>query len=177
VRGARGLAVRGAGGLRSTVFLCTVIALRSTLGLTLALPAVRADDHGHVPAVLLGRGLDEAKLLDIAGKTLQQPEAQFGPGLLTPPEHDRHLDLVPRLEEPLDVALLGAIVVRVDLRPELDLLDDRLSLVLARFPGLQRGLVLELAVVHELADRRPCCRRDLYQIKVGFLGQPERVVD
>jgi hypothetical protein len=105
--------------------------VRGTLGSGIALPAVRADDHGHVPAVLLGLGFDEAKLLDVTGEALQQPEAQFGPGLLTPPEHDRHLDLVPCLEEPLDVALLGAVVVRVDLRPELDLLDDRLGLVLA----------------------------------------------
>src|SRR5208283_2651051 len=45
------------------------------------------------------------------------------------------------------------------------------------FPGLERGLVLELAVVHELADRWPRRRRDLNQIEVGFLGQPERVVD
>ena len=85
---------------------------------------MRPDDHGHVPAVLLGRGFDKAEVLDVTGEALQQPEPEFGPGLLTPAEHDRHLDLVSRLEEPLDMALLGAIVVRVDLRPELDLLDD-----------------------------------------------------
>jgi len=104
--------------------------VRGTLGSGIALPAVRTDDHGHVPAVLLGLGLDEAKLLDVTGEALQQTVAQLGPGLLTPPEHDRHLDLVPGLEEPLDVALLGAVVVRVDLGPELDLLDDGLGLVL-----------------------------------------------
>src|SRR6266568_6551322 len=75
------------------------------------------------------------------------------------------------------MAPLGAVVVRVDLRAELDLLDDRLRLVLTRFPGLDRGLVLELAVVHELADRRPRGGRDLDQIEVGFLCQLERVVD
>src|ERR1700722_14186331 len=99
--------------------------------LGLALPAVRSDHHDHVPAVLLGLSLDEAQFLDVTGEALQQPEPEFGPGLLTSPEHDRHLDLVPLPEEPLDVALLGAVVVRVDLRPELDLLDDRLRLVLA----------------------------------------------
>src|SRR6476661_38450 len=75
------------------------------------------------------------------------------------------------------MALLGAVVVRVDLRAQLDLLDDRLRLVLTRFPGLDRGLVLELAVVHELADRWPRSGRDLDQIEVGFLCQLERVVD
>jgi len=68
------------------------------------------------------------------------------------------------------MALLGAVVVRVDLGPELDLLDDRLGLVLTRLAGLERGLVLELAVVHQLADRRPGGRRDLDQIEVGLLG-------
>src|SRR5581483_7522638 len=95
----------------------------------------------------------------------------------TPPEHDRHLDLVARLEEPLDVALLGAVVVRVDLRAELDLLDDRLRLVLARFPGLDRGLVLELPVVQELTARGPRGRGDLDKIEVSLLREPERLVD
>jgi hypothetical protein len=73
------------------------------------------------------------------------------------------------------VALLGAVVVRVDLRAELDLLDDRLRLVLARFPGLDRGLVLELSVVHELTDRGACGRRNLDKIEVGLLREPERL--
>src|SRR6202043_974729 len=106
-----------------------------------------------------------------------QPEAELGTGLLTTAEHDRHLDLVPRLEEPLDVALLGAVVVRVDLRAELDLLDDRLRLVLARLPRLDRGLVLELSVVHELTDRGACGRRTLDKIEVGLLREPERLGD
>ena len=75
------------------------------------------------------------------------------------------------------MALLRPVVVRIDLRPELDLLDDRLRLVLARFPGLERGLVLELAVVHELGDRRPGGGCHLDQVEVGLLGQPERIVD
>jgi hypothetical protein len=67
--------------------------------------------------------------------------------------------------------------MRVDLRADLDFLDDGLGLVLARFPGLKRGLVLELAVVHELADRRPSSRRYFHQVQVRLLGQPERVGD
>src|SRR5881394_298599 len=120
-----------------------VMALACRMRLCFALLPVRTDHHDHVPPVLLGLRLDEAELFNVAGETLQQTEPQLGPRLLTSPEHDRHLDLVARLEEPLDVALLGAVVVRVDLRAQLDLLDDRLRLVLARFPGLDRGLVLE----------------------------------
>src|SRR5215472_15836559 len=75
------------------------------------------------------------------------------------------------------MALLRAVVVRVDLGPELDLLDDRLRLVLTRLSGLERGLVLELAVVHEFADRRPRRRCHLDQVEIGFRGQPERIVN
>jgi hypothetical protein len=53
-------------------------------------------------------------------------------GHLAPSEHDRHLDLVARLQEALDMALLGVVVVLGDLRPELDLSDRDLLLVLAR---------------------------------------------
>jgi hypothetical protein len=133
---------------------------------------MRANHHDHVPAVLLRLRLDEAKLLDVAGQSLQQLVAEFRPRLLATAEHDRHLHLVALPEEPLDMALLGAVVVRVDLRPDLDLLDDRLRLVLARFPGFQGRLVLELAEVHELADRRPRRRRDLDKVEVGLLGKP-----
>jgi hypothetical protein len=92
---------------------------------------VRPDNHDHIPAVLLRLGLDEPELFDISGQSLQQPVAAVGPGLLASPEHDGYLDLVSLPQEPLDMALLGAIVMRVDLRPELDLLDDGLRLVLA----------------------------------------------
>ena len=75
------------------------------------------------------------------------------------------------------MALLRAVVVRIDLRAELDLLDDRLRLVLARLPGLDRGLVLELAVVNELADRRPRSRCDLDQVEIGFGSQLKCLTD
>ena len=85
--------------------------------------------------------------------------------------------LSPCLEEPLDVTLLGLVVVRVDLRAELHLLDDGEGLVAPGLARLLRTLVLELAVVHELADRRTCHRGDLDQIQVGFGGQFECLAD
>jgi hypothetical protein len=98
---------------------------------------MRPDNHDHVAPVLLRRGLDKAELGDVTRQPLQKLEPKLGPGLLTSPEHDRYLDLVTLLQEALDVALFSAVVVWVDLGPQLDLLDHSLGLVLARLPGLQ----------------------------------------
>src|SRR5581483_1894965 len=89
----------------------------------------------------------------------------------------RDLDLVAMLEEAADVSALGLVVMGVDLRPELLLLDHGEHLVAARLAGLLRALVLELAVVHELADGRPGLRGDLDEVEIRFPGQPQRVVD
>ena len=99
-------------------------------------------------------------------RPLQQPEPELGAVLLAATEHDRDLDLVARLQEPHDVTLLGLVVVRVDLRAKLHLLDDRVGLVAPRLACLLGVLVLELPVVHELADRRAGRRRHLDQVEV-----------
>ena len=114
---------------------------------------VGSDHHGHVAPILLRGRLDRTQLGHVLGEPLQQPEPQLGAGLLATAEHDGDLDLVPTFEEAHDVALLGLVVMGVDLRAELLLLDHRELLVAAGLPGLLRALVLELAVVHELADR------------------------
>src|SRR5688500_10092076 len=62
---------------------------------------VRGDDHDHVPAVLLGVGLDDAELPDVGGQPLEQPVAHLRPRLLAAAEHDRDLDLVALLQEAL----------------------------------------------------------------------------
>jgi hypothetical protein len=67
--------------------------------------------------------------------------------------------------------------VRVDLQPEADRLQDRVGLVLAGLTVLDGRLVLELAEVHELADRGSGHGRDLDEVEVGLLGQPQRVAD
>ena len=87
------------------------------------------------------------------------------------------LTLSPCLEEPLDVTLLGLVVVRVDLRAELHLFDDGEGLVAPGFARLLRALVLELAVVHELADGRTGHRGDLDQIQVRLGGEFEGLAD
>src|SRR5699024_10466887 len=50
-------------------------------------------------------------------------------------------------------------------------------LVSARLTRLHRGLVLVLAEVHELDDRRPSGRGDLDQVEIRLLGKPGGVLD
>src|SRR5699024_2015455 len=94
------------------------------------------------------------ELGDILRETLQQADAHLRARLLAATEHDHDLDLVTALEEALDMALLGAVVVGVDLQPETDLLENRVRLVAPSVPRLLVGFVLELAVVHEFGDGR-----------------------
>jgi len=138
---------------------------------------MRGQHHDHVPAVLLRRTLDHTQLGDVVGQPLQEPVSEFRSGLLPTAEHDGHLDLVPCLEEAHDVTLLGLVVVGIDLRPELHLLDDGQHLVTTRLPGFLRTLVLELSIVHELADRGSGLRRDLHQIEVGLLRKAHGLAD
>ncbi|GAA3964628.1 hypothetical protein GCM10022231_26560 [Gordonia caeni] len=63
----------------------------------------------------------------------------------------------------------------VDLRAELLLLDDGHLLITAGLALLLRRLVLELAVVHDLAHRRARVGRNLYQVQVGFVSQAKRI--
>jgi hypothetical protein len=61
--------------------------------------------------------------------------------------------------------------VRVDLEAEPDLLENRVGLVAPRLTRLHVGLVLELAVVHELGDGRTSVRGNLDQVEVCVLGE------
>src|ERR1700751_2556345 len=121
---------------------------------------VRCQHHRHVAAVLLGGRFDESVVGDVRPQSLEQSVAQLGPRLLTSAKHDGDLYLRSRLQEADYVALLGLVVVIVDLWSQLLLFDDGLLLVPAGFARLLRRLVLVLAVVHDLADRRSGVRGD-----------------
>ena len=86
-------------------------------------------------------------------------------------EHDGDLDLVALGEEAKHVTLLGLVVARIDLGAELHLLDLDLGLVLARLLGLDRLLVLVLAVIHDAANGRLGIGSDLDQIETLILGK------
>ena len=83
----------------------------------------------------------------------------------------------PASQEADHVTLLGLVVVLVDLGSQLLFLDDGLLLVLARLARLLSRLVLELAVVHDLADRRFGVRSYFDKVEIGIRGDAECVFD
>src|SRR3979409_1027912 len=65
----------------------------------------------------------------------------------------------------------------IDLGSQLLFLDDGLLLILARLARLLSRLVLELAVVHDLADRRLGGRGYFDKIEIRVRGRAESVVE
>ncbi len=90
-------------------------------------------------------------------------------------ETKRHFDLVALLEKLLHRTHLNFVVVRVDIRAELDFLDLDGLLLLSRFRGLFLGLEFIFSEIHDLADRDFSIRRDFYEIEAGFLGFRKRI--
>ena len=74
------------------------------------------------------------------------------------------------------MAQLGLVVVVVGLGTDLDLLDLHHALALFGFLLLFLLLVLELAVVHDAADRRFGGGSDFHQVHTGFLGKGNSLV-
>lgn len=94
----------------------------------------------------------------------------------TATEADVDLDLVALFQEAAHVAQLDLVVALVGNRTELEFLDLDLLGLLLGLVGLFLLLELELAEIHDLADRRIGLRLDFDQIQAFFLGLGERFV-
>ena len=114
-------------------------------------------------------------MVDLVSDVLEDLAPQFGMLHLTTTEHDRDLDLVTLAEELFNLSGLGVEVAGPDLGPVLHFLDRQVRGLLPRFLGALIGFVLELAVVHDPANRwvRPIC--DLDQVESGSPSDVERL--
>src|SRR5271168_2012722 len=87
-----------------------------------------------------------------------------------PPVENHGLDLVAVREKRDDAVLPNLVIVLGGGGPELHFLDVAAAVVLALLVVPLVFFVAELAEVHDLADRRHGCRRNLHQIQPRFPG-------
>ena len=137
--------------------------------------AVGSQDHRHVPTLETGLRLDLHVVTDELQHVVEDLRSELRVGHLSSPELHRHLDLVPFVEELVDLAHLRVEVTTPDLRLELDLLDGDVHRLPAGFLGLLGFLVAELPVVHDPAHRRVGHRRDLDEVEIEFFGHAQSV--
>ena len=88
-----------------------------------------------------------------------------------------HFDLVAFTQKFPRRTHLDVIVVDIDARPHFDLLDVDRSLLLARLILLFLGLVLEFAVVKDLAHRRIALGCNLDEVEAPVLGLSEGLIN
>src|SRR6185436_7054950 len=134
-----------------------------------------AQDRVHLVALEPRHRLGNRDVGELVDQPLENAPADLRMRHLAAAEEDRRLHLVAVLEEALDVLLLELVVVLVDLRAELDLLDLDHFLVLARFTRPFLLLVLVLPEVHDPADRRDGGRRNFHQVEPLGLGDRQRL--
>src|SRR4051794_26698035 len=132
--------------------------------------SARRQHHHHLAAFEPGVLFDLGELGDVSLYLVEQLGADLLVGHLAATVAQGDLDLVAFLEEALHRAHLHVIVVIVDHRPQLDLLDLDDLLFLAGFRGFLLRRILELPVVHDLANGRIVVRRNLHQIHARIHG-------
>src|SRR5215471_15103810 len=140
-------------------------------------PLARRQNHDHLAAFESRFLLDFGDLRRIAFHPVEQLVAEILVRHFPAAKTKRDLNLVAFFEEPLDRAHLHVIVVIVDHRPQLDFFDLDDLLLLARLGRLLLRLILVLAEVENLADRRDRIWGDLYKIKPGLLRHGQSGVD
>ena len=139
---------------------------------------LRRQHHHHLPALEPGELLDQTACASRSLlHPLQQPHAELLVRHLAAAEAQRHLRLVALVEELDQLAELDLVVALVGAGAELDFLDLDLLLLELRLVGLLLLAVAELAVVHQLADRRHRQRRDLHQVHVLLFRHAQRIGD
>src|SRR5438105_4737188 len=142
---------------------------RSSLGALRLQPArIGRENHEQQAALEPGRLLDDGDVLQVLGTAGEDRLTDLAVGDLAPAEHHRAARLVPLFEELADGLRLEPVIVLFGLRTDLHFLELHHRLLLLRLAGFLLRLVLELAVVHDLADRRLRHRRDLDQVEAVF---------
>ena len=112
----------------------------------------RRDDHCHKPAFHLRKLFNFGHFIDLVADFFQNTHAKVLVRHLSPAETQGHLDLVAFIDETNDRPHFDVVIMIIDARTHLDLLDLDYLLFFAGCIRFFLRLVLELAVVKQLAD-------------------------
>ena len=130
--------------------------------------------HHHLPAFESRKRFDDAVGLEIRADPLEQTHAELLVRHLAAAETKRDLRLVPFAEKLDQVAQLDLVVAFVGARTKLDFLDLDLLQLELRLVLLLALPVLELAVIHDPADRGLGGGGDFDQVELRCLGLGQR---
>src|SRR5690606_1337093 len=137
---------------------------------------LRRDHHDHLPAFKARARFDHDVLAKVGLDPASHLAAQLLVAHLAATEADVDLDLVALFQEAAHVAQLDLVVALVGDRAEFHFLDLDLPGLLLGLVGLLLHFKLELAEVHDLADRRIRVGLDLDQVQAFVLGHAQRLV-
>src|SRR5437667_2929806 len=138
---------------------------------------LRGQQHHHLPALQPRKLFDDGMRLEVAADALQQTDAEFLMRHLAAAETQRDLGLVAFAQEPDQVPELDLVIALVGTGAEFHFLDLDLLELQLRFVRSLRLAVLELAEIHDPADRRLGERRDFDQIEFCRLCPCHRIRD
>src|SRR6202163_3521555 len=135
----------------------------------------RGQQHHHLPPLEPRKLLHDTMWLQVAADTLQQPDAEFLMRHLPPAKAQRDLGFVAFAEESDQIPQVDLVIALVSAGPEFDFLDlDLLELE----PCLMLALgfaILELAEIHDPANRRLGQGGNIQQIEFRVLSLCDRV--
>ena len=127
--------------------------------------------HDHLAPFHLRALLDRGDVVQVLLDALEQDPTELAVGHFTPAETDRDLGLVAVFEKTAQIAHLHLVIALFGTGAELDLFDLNLFLLLLCGLGLLGLFELELAVVHDAADRRVRVGHDLDEIEARVQGR------
>ena len=136
----------------------------------------RDEHHENVASDQFRRRLGVAHAFEILADLRHEAHAEFLVRHLASAELQEHADLVALVQKFLGVAHLRLVVVRADVHAELDLLHLRSRVLLLLLLVLGK-LILELAEIHDAADRRHGVRRDFHEVEAEFHGLSQSVLE
>ena len=135
----------------------------------------RRYNHKQLTAIYPWRDLNHSYICQFRGKLLNYCPSDILVRNFTTTEYQRHLSLVTFFKESTNMLNFEIEVMIIGFRPDLYLFNLHLNLFFLCFLLFLTLLILELAVIHDPANRWSCRRRHLNQIKLACFSSLQRL--